>query len=140
MVVCGGVSRIFAELLLPSLMFLLSLLSLGPPSTCPRVSHITAAAAPSAATAAVDVACFISQAVFSSVGGAEELRTDAPPSVATGPGGMDEVDHHGNTPLLLALQLGRLECATVSRVLESWSLQERGQERGWGGVTRLAAS
>lgn len=30
-----------------------------------------------------------------------------------GPGGMDEVDHHGNTPLLLALQLGRLECANV---------------------------
>lgn len=35
-------------------------------------------------------------------------------SSATGPGGMDEVDHHGNTPLLLALQLGRLECANVS--------------------------
>ncbi|CAM9443093.1 unnamed protein product, partial [Hapterophycus canaliculatus] len=44
------------------------------------------------------------------------------PSAATSPGGMDEVDHHGNTPLLLALQLGRLECANVrlsrlSRVL-----------------------
>eukprot|EP00752_Nemacystus_decipiens_P009980 g8900.t1 len=52
-------------------------------------------------------------AAFSSVGGAEELPEDAPPSVATGPGGMDEVDHHGNTPLLLALQLGRLECANA---------------------------
>ena len=56
-----------------------------------------------------------SQAAFSSVGGAEQLPEDAPPSVATGPGGMDEVDHHGNTPLLLALQLGRLECANVRK-------------------------
>lgn len=49
------------------------------------------------------------------MGGAEQLPEDAPPSVATGPGGMDEVDHHGNTPLLLALQLGRLECANVRK-------------------------
>ena len=51
--------------------------------------------------------------MFSSVGGAEGMAVPVPSS-ATGPGGMDEVDHHGNTPLLLALQLGRLECANVS--------------------------
>lgn len=33
---------------------------------------------------------------------------------------MDELDHHGNTPLLLALQLGRLECANVGFV-EGWN-------------------
>lgn len=53
------------------------------------------------------------QAVFSSVGGAEELAAVVP-CAATGRRGMDEADHHGNTPLLLALQLGRLECAHVS--------------------------
>lgn len=55
------------------------------------------------------------QAVFSSVGGAEELAPVLP-STATGVGGMDEADHHENTPLLLALQLGRLECANVRRI------------------------
>lgn len=70
------------------------------------------------------------QAVFSSVGGAEELPSAVVPSAATGPGGMDEADHHGNTPLLLALQLGRLECANVS---VSARKERRGGPGGGGG-------
>lgn len=78
------------------------------------------------------VLTFLGQAaVFSSVGGAEELSEEAPPSVATGPGGMDEVDHHGNTPLLLALQLGRLECANVSSWVDRSIIRPANQMRAF---------
>lgn len=50
-------------------------------------------------------------------------------SASTAPGGMDEVDHHGNTPLLLALQLGRLECANVS--LRTMSGEGTGAKMGF---------
>lgn len=53
--------------------------------------------------------------MFSSVGGADSPSPSVP-SASTRPGGVDEADHHGNTPLLLALQLNRLECANVSFV------------------------
>lgn len=59
--------------------------------------------------------------MFSSVGGADGPSPSVP-SASAGPGGVDEADHHGNTPLLLALQLNRLECANVSFVSLTASL------------------
>lgn len=46
-------------------------------------------------------------------GSVEKQSFDVLHSASTARGGIDELDHHGNTPLLLALQLGRLECANV---------------------------
>lgn len=49
-----------------------------------------------------------------SAGGSVEKQSfDILNSASATRGGIDELDHHGNTPLLLALQLGRLECANV---------------------------